>query len=147
MCTAESVALTRYDLPTASRAPADEYWADARTEIHDFRMSQWYVAAATSPKDIVILLDSSSSVSSTKRALALLTARTILETLGDNDFVNVFRFADTPSEIVPCYKDMLVQVQSHSLTRDAPLTRPCVPNSECESNLLPRRRPHPTSGS
>lgn len=95
----------------ASRIPADEYWGDARTEIHDFRMSQWYVSAATSPKDIVILLDSSSSVSSTKRGLALLTARTILETLGDNDFVNVFRFSDTPSEIVPCYKDMLVQVR------------------------------------
>lgn len=75
-------------------------------------MSQWYVSAATSPKDIVILLDSSSSVSSTKRGLALLTARTILDTLGDNDFVNVFRFSDKPSEIVPCYKDMLVQVSN-----------------------------------
>ncbi|KAJ1526252.1 hypothetical protein ONE63_009407 [Megalurothrips usitatus] len=99
----------------ASRIPADEYWGDTRSEIHDFRMSQWYVSAATSPKDIVILLDSSSSVSSTKRALAHLTARTILDTLGDNDFVNVFRFSDTVTEIVPCYRDMLVQATTSNL--------------------------------
>ncbi|XP_034240269.1 voltage-dependent calcium channel subunit alpha-2/delta-4 [Thrips palmi] len=99
----------------ASRVPADEFFGDARAEIHDFRTSQWYVSAATSPKDVVILLDSSSSVSSTKRALALLTARTILETLGDNDFVNVFRFADTAAEIVPCFKDMLVQATTANL--------------------------------
>lgn len=127
--------------------PADEFFGDARAEIHDFRTSQWYVSAATSPKDIVILLDASSAVSSTKRALALLTARTILETLGDNDFVNVFRFADTAAEIVPCFKDMLVQVGGPRRARHVPVVdafRPAVyNNARCSAC----RRPRPTSAS
>jgi hypothetical protein len=45
-----------------------------------------------------------------KRSLAIATASAILDTLGANDFVNVFRFAENTQEVAPCFKDALVQV-------------------------------------
>lgn len=45
-----------------------------------------------------------------KSNLARATTESILNTLGDNDFVNVYKFSDTTEESVPCFKDMLVQV-------------------------------------
>ncbi|XP_066903805.1 voltage-dependent calcium channel subunit alpha-2/delta-4 isoform X1 [Halyomorpha halys] len=78
-------------------------------ELHDFRTSNWYVGASTSPKDLAIMLDISSSMTSDALHLAKLTVATIINTLGDDDFFNVFTFADTTQELVPCFKNMLVQ--------------------------------------
>lgn len=78
-------------------------------DLHDFRSSAWFVEAATSPKDIVILLDASSTLSSKHRNLARATIHVILDTLGPNDFVNIFTFSDVTVELVSCYKEMLVQ--------------------------------------
>ncbi|KAG8235606.1 hypothetical protein J437_LFUL014650 [Ladona fulva] len=75
----------------------------------DFRTAPWYLSAATSPKDLVILVDGSGSMSGSRRDLARATASAILDTLGPDDFVNILRFADTTESIVPCFKDMLVQ--------------------------------------
>ncbi|KAI5752192.1 hypothetical protein M8J77_014740 [Diaphorina citri] len=78
-------------------------------DLHDFRSSAWFVEAATSPKDIVILLDASSTLSTKHRNLARATINVILDTLGSNDFVNIFTFSDVTVELVPCYREMLVQ--------------------------------------
>lgn len=79
-------------------------------KFHDFRTSSWYIDAATSSKDIVILLDSSSSMGGKKREIARAIVNSILDTLGNNDFVNIYRFTEATNEIVPCFKDILVQV-------------------------------------
>lgn len=68
------------------------------------------MSAATSPKDIVILIDNSGSMSGYKAYLARATAEAILDTLSDNDFVNIYKFSDITEETVPCFRDMLVQV-------------------------------------
>jgi hypothetical protein len=49
-----------------------------------------------------------------RREIAKSVVGAILDTLGNNDFVNVYRFSDTTEELVPCFKDMLVQVKTHS---------------------------------
>lgn len=87
--------------------PSEEY---TTKDLDDFRTNLWFVNAATSPKDIVILLDTSKSMSGKTRDLAHATVRMILDTLGANDFVNIFKFSETTQEILPCYKDLLVQV-------------------------------------
>lgn len=79
-------------------------------DIYDFRTSAWYVTASTSPKDLVILVDDSSSMSGRSASLARATTEAILNTVSENDFVNVFRFSDTVEEVVPCSKDTLLQV-------------------------------------
>lgn len=48
-----------------------------------------YIQAATSPKDIVILVDISGSMKGLRMAIAKHTITTILDTLGENDFVNI----------------------------------------------------------
>ncbi|KAJ8684182.1 hypothetical protein QAD02_019974, partial [Eretmocerus hayati] len=76
--------------------------------VDDFRVSEWFVGAATSPKDLTILIEAASLSSSKKRELAVGTANALLDSLGPNDFVNVYRYADTAEEIVTCLKDSLV---------------------------------------
>ncbi|RZF45628.1 hypothetical protein LSTR_LSTR010579 [Laodelphax striatellus] len=78
-------------------------------DLHDFRTSSWFVGAATSPKDVAILLDVSSAMYGKHRDLARETVSAILDTLTDNDFVNVYTFSESTTELVPCFKDMLVQ--------------------------------------
>ncbi|XP_046806243.1 voltage-dependent calcium channel subunit alpha-2/delta-4 isoform X1 [Lucilia cuprina] len=78
-------------------------------QIHDFRTQNWFVQAASSPKDIMILLDSSSSMSEKSFDLAMDTAFNILDTLGENDFVNLITFADVIKTPVPCFKDRMVR--------------------------------------
>ncbi|XP_043084529.1 voltage-dependent calcium channel subunit alpha-2/delta-4 isoform X2 [Puntigrus tetrazona] len=55
----------------------------------DCRNRNWYIQAATSPKDIVIVVDVSGSMKGLKMTIAKHTINTILDTLGENDFVNV----------------------------------------------------------
>ncbi|XP_039276628.1 voltage-dependent calcium channel subunit alpha-2/delta-3 isoform X2 [Nilaparvata lugens] len=87
--------------------PTDE--VAIRQDLHDFRTSSWFVGAATSPKDVAILLDVSSAMYGKHRDLARETVSAILDTLTDNDFVNVYTFSESTTELVTCFKDMLVQ--------------------------------------
>lgn len=48
-----------------------------------------YIQAATSPKDIVIVVDRSGSMKGLRMTIAKHTVATILDTLGENDSVNV----------------------------------------------------------
>lgn len=96
-------------LPAMSWPPEDGYSHHAR-DFYDFRSSNWFVEAATSPKDLVILLDDSDDLSSSYWRLAKATVSGLLDTLGPNDFVNVYRYSDTVSEIHQCYTKILAQV-------------------------------------
>lgn len=57
----------------------------------------------------MILLDSSSSMSEKSFDLAMETAFNILDTLGENDFVNLITFTDVIKTPVPCFKDRMVR--------------------------------------
>ncbi|XP_055847304.1 voltage-dependent calcium channel subunit alpha-2/delta-3 isoform X2 [Episyrphus balteatus] len=77
--------------------------------IHDFRTHNWFVQAASSPKDIMILLDTSSRISEKSFELATETAFNILDTLGEDDYVNLITFTETVKTPVPCFKDRMVR--------------------------------------
>ncbi|XP_017854506.1 voltage-dependent calcium channel subunit alpha-2/delta-3 isoform X2 [Drosophila busckii] len=78
-------------------------------QIHDFRTHNWFVQAASSPKDIMILLDASSSMSEKSFDLAMATAFNILDTLGEDDYVNLVTFSEMVKSPVPCFKDRMVR--------------------------------------
>ncbi|XP_018325617.1 voltage-dependent calcium channel subunit alpha-2/delta-3 isoform X2 [Agrilus planipennis] len=109
--------LRRY--PAISWPPGDAYSSWQRLQnaksVYDFRSSSWYVNAATSPKDIVILLDVSPSMTSSDLSLAKSTTEAILDTLSNNDFVNVLKFSDTVEEIMPCFRNLLVQANNENV--------------------------------
>ncbi|XP_008570658.1 PREDICTED: voltage-dependent calcium channel subunit alpha-2/delta-4 [Galeopterus variegatus] len=75
----------------------------------DCRNRGWYIQAATSPKDIVIVVDVSGSMKGLRMTIAKHTISTILDTLGENDFVNIIAYNDYVYYIEPCFKGILVQ--------------------------------------
>lgn len=44
-----------------------------------------------------------------KKEIARHVVNNILDTLGNNDFVNILSFSEETTEIEPCFKDILVQ--------------------------------------
>lgn len=47
--------------------------------------------------------------------LGMATVSAILDTLGDDDFVNLISFSDVPRNVVPCFKDKLVRATPDNL--------------------------------
>lgn len=84
-------------------------------DVYDFRMSNWFVGAANSPKDLAILIDSTTYTSDRNRRLTIATTRVILDTLGPDDYVNVYRYGENAEEIVQCFKDSLVQASPENI--------------------------------
>ncbi|XP_037043821.1 voltage-dependent calcium channel subunit alpha-2/delta-4 isoform X2 [Bradysia coprophila] len=82
---------------------------------HDFRTEDWFIQAASSPKDIMILLDSSGSMSGSSFEIAIATIEAILDTLSDNDYVNLIVFSDVTRSAVPCFKDKMVRATSDNI--------------------------------
>uniref|UniRef100_A0A3P8VIG2 Calcium voltage-gated channel auxiliary subunit alpha2delta 4 n=1 Tax=Cynoglossus semilaevis TaxID=244447 RepID=A0A3P8VIG2_CYNSE len=68
-----------------------------------------YIQAATSPKDVVIVVDVSGSMKGLRLTIAKHTINTILDTLGENDFVNIIAYSDYVRYVEPCFKGTLVQ--------------------------------------
>nr|XP_031526404.1 voltage-dependent calcium channel subunit alpha-2/delta-4 [Vicugna pacos] len=94
----------------ASVSPGIKWTPDENGVIaFDCRNRGWYIQAATSPKDMVILVDTSGSMKGLRLTIAKHTVSTILDTLGENDFVNIIAYNDYIHYIEPCFKGILVQ--------------------------------------
>lgn len=63
----------------------------------------------------MILLDASGSMSGKSFELAITTVSAILDTLSDNDFVNLIAFSDKTRSVVPCFKDKMVNFSGFSI--------------------------------
>ncbi|XP_076849491.1 voltage-dependent calcium channel subunit alpha-2/delta-1 [Brachyhypopomus gauderio] len=99
-------------------------WKDARKtqsriDLYDVRRRPWYVQGAASPKDMLILVDASGSVSGLTLKLIRTSVSEMLETLSDDDYVNVVNF-NTRVNNTACF-DHLVQanVRNKKILKDA----------------------------
>ncbi|KAL7043546.1 hypothetical protein ACKWTF_001566 [Chironomus riparius] len=92
-------------------------WDFYPMNIYDCRMRHWFTNAATSSKDIIILIEQSGSMVGTRLDIAIDVVRNILDTLTINDFVNVFSFNDTIRPIIECrnISDKLIQATSSNI--------------------------------
>ncbi|XP_046727479.1 voltage-dependent calcium channel subunit alpha-2/delta-3 isoform X2 [Silurus meridionalis] len=75
----------------------------------DCRNRKWYIQAATSPKDVVILVDVSGSMKGLRLTIAKQTVSSILDTLGDDDFFNIIAYNEELRYVEPCLNGTLVQ--------------------------------------
>ncbi|KAB0366676.1 hypothetical protein FD754_010832 [Muntiacus muntjak] len=75
----------------------------------DCRNRKWYIQAATSPKDVVILVDVSGSMKGLRMTIAKQTVSSILDTLGDDDFFNIIAYNEELHYVEPCLNGTLVQ--------------------------------------
>lgn len=76
-------------------------WQIARTDpdLYDARMRPWYAAGASSRKDVVILVDSSGSMTGSRRDIAKGVVFEILDTLTDNDHFMILKFSDSVQQV------------------------------------------------
>lgn len=77
-------------------------------DLFDCRLRSWYIEAAASPKDMVILVDISGSMRGQRKDIAKHVVSNILETLTTNDFVNILKFSEQITPAVSCFNDTLM---------------------------------------
>uniref|UniRef100_A0A672GP82 Calcium voltage-gated channel auxiliary subunit alpha2delta 1 n=1 Tax=Salarias fasciatus TaxID=181472 RepID=A0A672GP82_SALFA len=99
-------------------------WMDARKtpskiDLYDVRRRPWYIQGAASPKDMLILVDASGSVSGLTLKLIRTSVSEMLETLSDDDYVNVVYF-NTRVKRTACFEHLVqANVRNKKLLKDA----------------------------
>lgn len=76
------------------RYPAAYWSVAAKDDFFDCRLQSWYIMAAASPKDVILLLDTSGSMTGLRLEIGKKLIEFILDTLSDNDFFNVLTFSN-----------------------------------------------------
>ncbi|KAJ8394843.1 hypothetical protein AAFF_G00041980 [Aldrovandia affinis] len=87
--------------------PATPWRAPNKIDLYDVRRRPWYIQGASSPKDMVIIVDVSGSVSGLTLNLMKTSVMQMLDTLSDDDYVNVARFNEKAEAVVPCFKNLV----------------------------------------
>ncbi|XP_045467080.1 voltage-dependent calcium channel subunit alpha-2/delta-3-like isoform X2 [Harmonia axyridis] len=84
-------------------------WHEEPLDLYDCRTRSWFIEGASSPKDVIILVDRSGSMTGVRREIAKHVVHNILDTLGNNDYVNIFTFSNTTDPLIDCFDNILVQ--------------------------------------
>uniref|UniRef100_A0A671G4M7 Calcium voltage-gated channel auxiliary subunit alpha2delta 1 n=1 Tax=Rhinolophus ferrumequinum TaxID=59479 RepID=A0A671G4M7_RHIFE len=103
--------------------PASPWVDNSRTpnkiDLYDVRRRPWYIQGAASPKDMLILVDVSGSVSGLTLKLIRTSVSEMLETLSDDDFVNVASF-NSNAQDVSCFRHLVqANVRNKKVLKDA----------------------------
>ncbi|XP_035258171.1 voltage-dependent calcium channel subunit alpha-2/delta-1-like isoform X2 [Anguilla anguilla] len=99
-------------------------WVDAsktpsKIDLYDVRRRPWYIQGAASPKDMLILVDASGSVSGLTLKLIRTSVSEMLETLSDDDYVNVVYF-NTQVKNAACFGHLVqANVRNKKILKDA----------------------------
>ncbi|KAG7244613.1 hypothetical protein INR49_029632 [Caranx melampygus] len=108
--------------------------APDKIDLYDVRRRPWYIQGASSPKDMVILVDVSGSVSGLTLKLIKASVMEMLDTLSDDDYVNVARFNEKAEAVVPCFKHLVqANVRNKKIFKDAKTN---VPRANCNKIIM-----------
>ncbi|XP_054833437.1 voltage-dependent calcium channel subunit alpha-2/delta-2 [Eublepharis macularius] len=86
--------------------PATPWRVPDKIDLYDVRRRPWYIQGASSPKDMVIIVDVSGSVSGLTLKLMKTSVYDMLDTLSDDDYVNVASFNQN-AQPVSCFKHLV----------------------------------------
>ncbi|XP_053321026.1 voltage-dependent calcium channel subunit alpha-2/delta-1 isoform X3 [Spea bombifrons] len=90
-----------------------------KIDLYDVRRRPWYIQGAASPKDMLILVDVSGSVSGLTLKLIRTSVSEMLETLSDDDFVNVAAFNNNAHD-VSCFHHLVqANVRNKKVLKEA----------------------------
>uniref|UniRef100_A0A3Q2UUQ2 Calcium channel, voltage-dependent, alpha 2/delta subunit 2a n=1 Tax=Haplochromis burtoni TaxID=8153 RepID=A0A3Q2UUQ2_HAPBU len=105
--------MTRYYPATPWRAPN-------KIDLYDVRRRPWYIQGASSPKDMVIIVDVSGSVSGLTLKLMKTSVVEMLDTLSDDDYVNVASFNEKAVFVVDCFRTLVqANVRNKKIFKEA----------------------------
>ncbi|XP_022063668.1 voltage-dependent calcium channel subunit alpha-2/delta-2a isoform X2 [Acanthochromis polyacanthus] len=100
--------------------PATPWRAPNKIDLYDVRRRPWYIQGASSPKDMVIIVDVSGSVSGLTLKLMKTSVVEMLDTLSDDDYVNVARFNEKADAVVPCFRTLVqANVRNKKIFKEA----------------------------
>jgi hypothetical protein len=104
----------RWSVPAS--ANTTELMRSGPTNTYDPRFRPWFVASATGPKDLLILLDTSGSMAlgagdQTRLAVAVNAVKLVINSLSAADFFNVILFNDNV-RTVSCFNSTLARATS-----------------------------------
>nr|XP_045602573.1 voltage-dependent calcium channel subunit alpha-2/delta-1-like isoform X2 [Procambarus clarkii] len=100
-------------------------------DLYDARLRPWYVQGSVAPKDMIILMDRSGSVHGQTFTIMKWAVKTLIDTLGENDFVNVAAFNNTTEWVNNC-----TYCQINKTTDNQECTQPLVQASTSNKKLL-----------
>ncbi|XP_023284936.1 voltage-dependent calcium channel subunit alpha-2/delta-1-like isoform X3 [Seriola lalandi dorsalis] len=90
-----------------------------KIDLYDVRRRPWYIQGAASPKDMLILVDASGSVSGLTLKLIRTSVNKMLETLSDDDYVNVVSFNEKATHAA-CFKNLVqANVRNKKILKEA----------------------------
>nr|XP_033782080.1 voltage-dependent calcium channel subunit alpha-2/delta-2 isoform X1 [Geotrypetes seraphini] len=99
--------------------PATPWRAPNKIDLYDVRRRPWYIQGASSPKDMVIIVDVSGSVSGLTLKLMKTSVMEMLDTLSDDDYVNVASFNEK-AEAASCFRQLVqANVRNKKVIKDA----------------------------
>ncbi|XP_072276476.1 voltage-dependent calcium channel subunit alpha-2/delta-2 isoform X1 [Pyxicephalus adspersus] len=99
--------------------PATPWRAPSKIDLYDVRRRPWYIQGASSPKDMVIIVDVSGSVSGLTLKLMKTSVMEMLDTLSDDDYVTVASFHEK-AEPVSCFKQLVqANVRNKKVIKEA----------------------------
>ncbi|KAG1953280.1 voltage-dependent calcium channel subunit alpha-2/delta-1a isoform X2 [Pimephales promelas] len=99
-------------------------WVDTKNtpnkiDLYDVRRRPWYIQGAASPKDMLILVDASGSVSGLTLKLIRTSVSEMLETLSDDDYVNIVSFNNS-AKSVACFENLVqANVRNKKILKEA----------------------------
>ena len=80
--------------------PAAFWSVPPKEDFFDCRLQSWYMMAATSAKDILILLDTSGSMTGIRLEIGKKLIEFMLDTFTDNDFFNIITYSSSVSKML-----------------------------------------------
>ncbi|XP_071083847.1 voltage-dependent calcium channel subunit alpha-2/delta-3-like [Haliotis cracherodii] len=80
-----------------------------KVDMFDCRVRNWYIQAATTPKNIAILMDVSGSMKGMRMEIARKTVDKILDTLSNDDYFNILQFSDEVLYVDECFNRTMMQ--------------------------------------
>ncbi|KAM3914780.1 voltage-dependent calcium channel subunit alpha-2/delta-2 isoform 5-T5 [Leptodactylus fuscus] len=99
--------------------PATPWRAPSKIDLYDVRRRPWYIQGASSPKDMVIIVDVSGSVSGLTLKLMKTSVMEMLDTLSDDDYVTVASFHEK-AEPVSCFRQLVqANVRNKKVIKEA----------------------------